>query len=213
MNNFNFVGFNFPKTDKEKVLANIAAIKLVKELEENKQQATAEQQTILAKYVGWGGLANVFFDRHTGKFEEQRAALESLVTFEEYRSMEQSSLTAYYTVPKIVEEMWNYLIKNGFKGGNILDPSMGTGIFFGTMPKELQAKSVLVGIELDRISGLISKQLFPKATILVQGFETVDFKGQPFDLIMTNVPFSEFRITDLNFEKPYVIHDYFLKNP
>ena len=205
------MGFNFPKTDKEKVLANIAAIKLVKELEENKQQATAEQQTILAKYVGWGGLANVFFDRHTGKFEEQRAALESLVTFEEYRSMEQSSLTAYYTDPKIVEEMWNYLIKNGFKGGNILDPSMGTGIFFGTMPKELQAKSVLVGIELDRISGLISKQLFPKATILVQGFETVDFKGQPFDLIMTNVPFSEFRITDLNFEKPYVIHDYFLK--
>lgn len=205
------MGFDFPKTDKEKVLANIAAIKLVKELEENQQQATAEQQTILAKYVGWGGLANVFFDRYTGKFEEQRAALEALVTFEEYHSMEQSSLTAYYTDPKIVEEMWNYLIKNGFKGGNILDPSMGTGIFFGTMPKELQENSVLVGVELDRISGLISKQLFPEATILVQGFETVDFKGHPFDLIMTNVPFSEFRISDPNFEKPYVIHDYFLK--
>lgn len=211
MKNFNFKGFNFPKTDAEKVRANIEAVALVKELERTKQQATAEQQAILAKYVGWGGLANVFFDRYTGKFEEERTRLENLVTPEEYRAMEHSSLTAYYTDPRIVEQMWDYLIKNGFQGGNILDPSMATGIFFGTMPKEIQEKSTLVGVELDTISGQIAKQLFPEATILIQGFETVEFDGKPFDLIMTNVPFSEFRIADMNYDKPYVIHDYFLR--
>ena len=211
MKNFNFKGFNFPKTDAEKVSSNIEAVALVKELEKTQQQATAEQQEILAKYVGWGGLANVFFDRYTGKFEEERTRLEKLVTPEEYRAMEHSSLTAYYTDPRIVEQMWDYLIKNGFKGGNILDPSMATGIFFGTMPKEIQEKSTLVGVELDTISGQIAKQLFPEATILIQGFETVEFDGKPFDLIMTNVPFSEFRISDTNYEKPYVIHDYFLR--
>lgn len=211
MTNFNFKGFNFPKTDAEKVRANVEAVALVKELEKTQQQATAEQQEILAKYVGWGGLANVFFDRYTGKFEEERTRLENLVTQEEYRSMEHSSLTAYYTDTRIAEEMWDYLIKNGFKGGNILDPSMATGIFFGTMPKEIQEKSTLVGVELDTISGQIAKQLFPEATILIQGFETVEFDGKPFDLIMTNVPFSEFRIADMNYDKPYVIHDYFLR--
>ncbi|MDU0882011.1 MAG: N-6 DNA methylase, partial [Streptococcus salivarius] len=209
--NFNFKGFNFPKTDAEKVRANVEAVALVKELEKTQQQATVEQQEILAKYVGWGGLANVFFDRYTGKFEEERSRLESLVTPEEYQAMERSSLTAYYTDPRIVEQMWDYLFKNGFKGGNILDPSMGTGIFFGTMPKEIQEKSTLVGVELDTISGQIAKQLFPEATILIQGFETVEFDGKPFDLIMTNVPFSEFRIADMNYDKPYVIHDYFLR--
>ena len=209
--NFNFKGFNFPKTDAEKVRANVEAVALVKELEKTQQQATADQQEVLAKYVGWGGLANVFFDRYTGKFEEERTRLENLVTQEEYRSMEHSSLTAYYTDPRIVEQMWDYLIKNGFKGGNILDPSMATGIFFGTMPKEIQEKSTLVGVELDTISGQIAKQLFPEATILIQGFETVEFDGKPFDLIMTNVPFSEFRIADMNYDKPYVIHDYFLR--
>lgn len=211
MTNFNFKGFQFPKTDAEKVLANVEAVSLVKELEENNRQATSEEQAILAKYVGWGGLANVFFDRYTGKFEDERTRLENLVTPEEYRSMEHSSLTAYYTDARIAEEMWDYLIQNGFKGGNILDPSMATGIFFGTMPKEIQEKSTLVGIELDTVSGLIAKQLFPEATILIQGFETVDFNGKPFDLIMTNVPFSEFRIADMNYNKPYVIHDYFLR--
>ena len=209
--NFNFKGFNFPKTDAEKVRANVEAVALVKELEKTQQQATTEQQEILAKYVGWGGLANVFFDRYTGKFEEERTCLENLVTPEEYRAMEHSSLTAYYTDPRVVEQMWDYLIKSGFKGGNILDPSMATGIFFGTMPKEIQEKSTLVGVELDTISGQIAKQLFPEATILIQGFETVEFDGKPFDLIMTNVPFSEFRIADMNYDKPYVIHDYFLR--
>ena len=211
MKNFNFKGFQFPKTDAEKVRANVEAVALVKELEKTQQQATAEQQAILAKYVGWGGLANVFFDRYAGKFEEERTRLENLVTPTEYQAMQKSSLTAYYTDTRIVEQMWDYLIKNGFKGGNILDPSMATGIFFGTMPKEIQENSTLVGVELDTISGLIAKQLFPEATILIQGFETVEFDGKPFDLIMTNVPFSEFRISDTNYEKPYVIHDYFLR--
>lgn len=211
MKNFNFKGFQFPKTDAEKVRANVEAVALVKELEKTQQQATAEQQAVLAKYVGWGGLANVFFDRYAGKFEEERTRLENLVTPTEYQAMQKSSLTAYYTDTRIVEQMWDYLIKNGFKGGNILDPSMATGIFFGTMPKEIQENSTLVGVELDTISGLIAKQLFPEATILIQGFETVEFDGKPFDLIMTNVPFSEFRISDTNYEKPYVIHDYFLR--
>lgn len=199
-------------TKAEKVQANLSAIKLVKALEADNRLADSAEQEILSNYVGWGGLANDFFDSKINRFAKERDELKSLVTKEEYRAMEMSSLTAYYTSPEIATAMWDKIVESGFKGGNILDPSMGTGIFFETMPEDIKENSTLYGIELDTITGAIAKHLHQDATVLVQGFETVNFEGTPFDLVITNVPFADVRIVDKAYDnKPYRIHDYFFK--
>lgn len=199
-------------TKAEKVQANLSAIKLVKALEADNRLADSAEQEILSNYVGWGGLANDFFDSKINRFVKERDELKSLVTKEEYRAMEMSSLTAYYTSPEIATAMWDKIVESGFKGGNILDPSMGTGIFFETMPEDIKKNSTLYGIELDTITGAIAKHLHQDATVLVQGFETVNFEGTPFDLVITNVPFADIRIVDKAYDnKPYRIHDYFFK--
>ena len=203
---------NKTMTKVEKVQANLSAIKLVKALEADNRLADSAEQEILSNYVGWGGLANDFFDSKINRFAKERDELKSLVTKEEYRAMEMSSLTAYYTSPEIATAMWDKIVESGFKGGNILDPSMGTGIFFETMPEDIKKNSTLYGIELDTITGAIAKHLHQDATVLVQGFETVNFEGTPFDLVITNVPFADVRIVDKAYEnKPYRIHDYFFK--
>lgn len=203
---------NKTMTKAEKVQANLSAIKLVKALEADNRLADSAEQEILSNYVGWGGLANDFFDSKINRFAKERDELKSLVTKEEYRAMEMSSLTAYYTSPEIATAMWNKIVESGFKGGNILDPSMGTGIFFETMPEDIKKNSTLYGIELDTITGAIAKHLHQDATVLVQGFETVNFEGTPFDLVITNVPFADVRIVDKAYDnKPYRIHDYFFK--
>ena len=199
-------------TKAEKVQANLSAIKLVKALEADNRLADSAEQEILSNYVGWGGLANDFFDSKINRFAKERDELKSLVTKEEYRAMEMSSLTAYYTSPEIATAMWDKIVESGFKGGNILDPSMGTGIFFETMPEDIKKNSTLYGIELDTTTGAIAKHLHQDATVLVQGFETVNFEGTPFDLVITNVPFADVRIVDKAYDnKPYRIHDYFFK--
>lgn len=199
-------------TKAEKVQANLSAIKLVKALEADNRLADSAEQEILSNYVGWGGLANDFFDSKINRFAKERDELKSLVTKEEYRAMEMSSLTAYYTSPEIATAMWDKIVESGFKGGNILDPSMGTGIFFETIPEDIKKNSTLYGIELDTITGAIAKHLHQDATVLVQGFETVNFEGTPFDLVITNVPFADVRIVDKAYDnKPYRIHDYFFK--
>ena len=199
-------------TKAEKVQANLSAIKLVKALEADNRLADSAEQEILSNYVGWGGLANDFFDSKINRFAKERDELKSLVTKEEYRAMEMSSLTAYYTSPEIATAMWDKIVESGFKGGNILDSSMGTGIFFETMPEDIKKNSTLYGIELDTITGAIAKHLHQDATVLVQGFETVNFEGTPFDLVITNVPFADVRIVDKAYDnKPYRIHDYFFK--
>lgn len=203
---------NKTMTKAEKVQANLSAIKLVKALEADNRLADSAEQEILSNYVGWGGLANDFFDSKINRFAKERDELKSLVTKEEYRAMEMSSLTAYYTSPEIATAMWEKIVESGFKGGNILDPSMGTGIFFETMPEDIKKNSTLYGIELDTITGAIAKHLHQDATVLVQGFETVNFEGTPFDLVITNVPFADVRIVDKAYDnKPYRIHDYFFK--
>lgn len=203
---------NKTMTKAEKVQANLSAIKLVKALETDNRLADSAEQEILSNYVGWGGLANDFFDSKINRFAKERDELKSLVTKEEYRAMEMSSLTAYYTSPEIATAMWDKIVESGFKGGNILDPSMGTGIFFETMPEDIKKNSTLYGIELDTITGAIAKHLHQDATVLVQGFETVNFEGTPFDLVITNVPFADVRIVDKAYDnKPYRIHDYFFK--
>ncbi|GAB2022324.1 hypothetical protein RyT2_13980 [Pseudolactococcus yaeyamensis] len=178
----------YPKTPTEKVTANLEAIRLVKSLEKENRQATSQEQAILAQYVGWGGLANTFFDDNLKRYEGQREALKAIVSSKEYAAMRRSSLTAYYT-----------------------DPAMGTGNFFSAMPENLLSNSDLYGVELDGITGAIAKQLHPEADIKIQGFETTEFNDDAFDVVIGNVPFADFSITDDRYDKPYVIHDYFFK--
>lgn len=202
----------YPKTNRDKVETNLVVIRLVKELNRTNRQANPEEQELLAKYVGWGGLANDFFDENNPKFEAERLELKRLVTEREYSTMKQSSLTAYYTDPMIIHAIWQKLLDDGFEGGRILDPSMGTGNFFAAMPKVLRDKSELYGVELDNITGAIAKQLHPNDYIEVRGFEEVPFQAKSFDLVVTNVPFGNIRIADTNYSKPYMIHDYFVKH-
>ena len=201
----------YPKTPKDKVAANLAAIRLVKDLEAKGVQASAKEQVVLAKYVGWGGLANTFFDDYNERFKAERESLRALVSEAEYNAMKRSSLTAYYTDPAIIREMFQKLEADGFTGGRILDPSMGTGNFFSAMPKHLRDKSELYGVELDSITGAIAKQLHPSATIFVKGFQEVPFRNEAFDLVTSNIPFADVRIADNTYDKSYVIHDYFVK--
>ncbi|MDU1830212.1 DEAD/DEAH box helicase family protein [Streptococcus vestibularis] len=201
----------YPKTTRDKVETNVAAVRLVKSLESEHRQATPSEQELLAKYVGWGGLANEFFDEYNPKFSKEREELKTLVTEKEYSNMKQSSLTAYYTDPLLIREMWNKLERDGFTGGRVLDPSMGTGNFFAAMPKHLRENSELYGIELDTITGAIAKHLHPNSYIEVKGFETIAFNDNSFDLVLSNVPFANIRIADSRYDKPYMIHDYFVK--
>ena len=202
----------YPKTNREKIETNIAAIELVKRLEKEGRQANPEEQELLAKYVGWGGLANEFFDELNPKYETERLTLKSLVSKSEYSTMKQSSLTAYYTDPMIIRQIWQKLLDDGFEGGRILDPSMGTGNFFAAMPRSIRERSELYGVELDSVTGAIAKQLHPNTHIEVRGFEEVPYQNNSFDLVLTNVPFGNFRIADKNYDKPYMIHDYFVKH-
>ena len=202
----------YPKTNREKIETNIAAINLVKRLEKEGRQANPEEQELLAKYVGWGGLANEFFDELNPKYETERLTLRGLVSKSEYSTMKQSSLTAYYTDPMIIRQIWQKLLDDGFEGGRILDPSMGTGNFFAAMPRSIREKSELYGVELDSVTGAIAKQLHPNTHIEVRGFEEVPYQNNSFDLVLTNVPFGNFRIADKNYDKPYMIHDYFVKH-
>lgn len=201
----------YPKTTRDKVETNVAAIRLLKKLESEHRQATPSEQELLAKYVGWGGLANEVFDEYNPKFSKEREALKTLVTDKEYSDMKQSSLTAYYTDPDLIRQMWVKLERDGFTGGKILDPSMGTGNFFAAMPKHLRENSELYGVELDAITGAIAKHLHPNSHIEVKGFETVAFNDNSFDLVLSNVPFANIRIADSRYDKPYMIHDYFVK--
>ena len=201
----------YPKTTRDKVETNVAAVRLVKSLESEHRQATPSEQELLAKYVGWGGLANEVFDEYNPKFSKEREALKTLVTDKEYSDMKQSSLTAYYTDPTLIRQMWEKLERDGFTGGKILDPSMGTGNFFAAMPKHLRENSELYGVELDTITGVIAKHLHPNSHIEVKGFETIAFNDNSFDLVLSNVPFANIRIADNRYDKPYMIHDYFVK--
>ena len=200
----------YPKTPTEKVNANLAAIKLAKELKG--QLATSEQQQILGKYVGWGGLADTIFDESNPRFENQRNELKALVSKDEYAEMRKSSLTAFYTDPKVIQTIYVQLQTLGFEGGRILDPSMGTGNFFAAMPGEMKENSSLYGVEIDNITGEIAQQLHQKSDIQIKGFESTHFANDGLDLVITNVPFSEvIRLADEQYDKVYPIHDYFIK--
>ncbi|GAB2027860.1 SNF2-related protein [Lactovum odontotermitis] len=201
----------YPLTPTQKIILNLKAIQLVKELRAQNEHATPSQQKLLAQYVGWGGLANTFFDERNPRFEEFRKNLKLMVSSQDYASLRESSLTSYYTDPRLIQELYKALEHLGFKGGRILDPSMGTGNFFASLPQALKEKSELYGVELDQLSGTLASQLQQSTHVQIKGFEDTHFSNNSMDLVVTNVPFGAFSISDKAYEQPYVIHDYFIK--
>ena len=192
---------------KAKYQANVAAIKLLKYLEETTGQATPEQQEVLSRYVGWGGVADAF-DPDKPAWAAEYAELKELLTPEEYEAARASTLNAHYTSPTVIRAIYEAVEQMGFRTGNILEPSMGVGNFFGMLPESM-AGSRLYGVELDSISGRIAKQLYPKADITVAGFETTD-RRDFYDLAIGNVPFGQYQVNDKAYNKlGFNIHNYF----
>ena len=192
---------------KTKFRANMAAINLLKELEFEGAQATPEQQEILSRYVGWGGLADAF-DESKDNWKDEFAELYTALSPEEYAAARASTLNAHYTSPTVIKAIYEAVGSMGFQTGNILEPAMGVGNFFGLLPQEMQG-SRLYGVELDSITGRIAKQLYPKADITVAGFETTD-RRDFFDLAIGNVPFGQYQVNDRAYNKlGFSIHDYF----
>ncbi len=183
---------------------NVAAIRLLKRLEAESRLATPEEQEVLSKYVGWGGLSACFEEKHS-KYQE----LKTLLTEEEYAAARESSLTAFYTPPVVIRAMFKAMENMGFKRGNVLEPSCGVGNFLGMLPDSMQ-ESQLYGVELDSISGRIAQQLYQKSSIAVQGFEKTELPDSFFDAAIGNVPFGQFKVPDKQYDKHnFLIHDYF----
>ena len=192
---------------KAKFQANVNAIRLLKELEAAGQQASPEQQEILSRYVGWGGLSDAF-DPEKPAWALEYVQLKELLTPEEYAAARSSTLNAHYTSPTVIKAIYDAVDRMGFETGNILEPSMGVGNFFGMLPEEMR-NSRLYGVELDPVSGRIAKQLYPKADITVGGFETTD-RRDFFDLAIGNVPFGQYQVNDKAYNKlNFNIHNYF----
>ena len=192
---------------KAKFRANMAAINLLKELEFEDLQASPEQQEVLSRYVGWGGLADAF-DESKDNWKAEFAELYAALSPEEYAAARASTLNAHYTSPTVIRAIYDAVESMGFQTGNILEPSMGVGNFFGMLPESMKS-SRLYGVELDSITGRIAKQLYPKADITVAGFETTDRKDF-FDLAVGNVPFGQYQVSDRAFDKlGFSIHNYF----
>ena len=192
---------------KAKFQANINAIRLLKNLEAAGQQASPEQQEVLSRYVGWGGLSDAF-DPEKPAWASEYAQLKELLTPEEYAAARSSTLNAHYTSPTVIQAIYEAVDRMGFETGNILEPSMGVGNFFGMLPEKMR-NSRLYGVELDPVSGRIAKQLYPKADITVGGFETTD-RRDFFDLAIGNVPFGQYQVNDKAYNKlNFSIHNYF----
>ena len=191
-------------TPAQRYANNVAAIHLLKKLEAEERLATPEEQEVLSQYVGWGGLAHWFDDRHP-KYQE----LKSLLTAEEYTAARESTLTAFYTPPVVIRAMYQALENMNFRNGNILEPSCGVGNFIGMVPDSM-ASSKVYGVELDSISGRIAQQLYQKSSIAVQGYEKTDLPDSFFDAAIGNVPFGQFKVSDKRYDKHnFLIHDYF----
>ena len=183
---------------------NVAAIRLLKRVEAENRAATAEEQEVLAKYVGWGGLADCFDPKHS-RYEE----LKSLLSETEYAAARESTLTAFYTPPVVIRSIYAALGQMGFRQGNVLEPACGVGHFLGMLPEGM-AESKVYGVELDDVSGRISRQLYPRSSISVRGYEKMDFPDNFFDVAVGNVPFGQFKVQDRRYDRLNLsIHEYF----
>ena len=195
--------------DKTRCQNNIAAIRLLKQVESEKRSATPEEQQILAKYIGWGGLANAF-DSSKNDWSNEYAELKRLLTPEEYASARASTLNAHFTSYTVINSIYSALENMGFNGGKILEPALGTGNFFGSMPEEMRNNSKLSGVELDSITGRIAKLLYPSANIQIKGYEDTNFENNSFDVAVSNVPFGSYKVNDKDYNNQNMyIHDYF----
>lgn len=193
---------------KEKFRNNMEAINLLHELEIENRLATPEEQEVLSRYVGWGGLS-MAFDEHNAAWAEEFKELYASLSPEEYRAAMESTLTAFYTPPVVIKAMYDALDRLGFSQGNILEPSCGTGNFFGLLPESMQ-NSKLHGVEIDSLTGRIAKQLYQKANIAIEGFEKTNLPDDHFDVVIGNVPFGEIRVNDSRYNaQKFLIHDYF----
>ena len=187
---------------------NIDAVKTLKKIESEGRSATEEEQKILSKYVGWGGLSEVF-DPSKTSWNREYKELQNILTDSEYSAASESTLTAYYTQPVVIKAIYEALHNMGFEKGNILEPSMGTGNFFGLLPKAFE-KSKLYGVEKDSLTGRIAQQLYPNATVKVCGYEESNYSDSFFDVAVGNVPFGNFQVYDRQYNKlHFMIHDYF----
>ena len=195
-------------TAKEKFQRNVEAIRTLKTIESEKRLATNEEQEVLSKYVGWGGLADAF-DETKSAWAKEYAELKTLLSEEEYISARESTLNAHYTSPVIIQGIYRTLQRIGFTKGNLLEPSMGIGNFFGMLPETMR-ESHLYGVELDSLTGRIARQLYPKANITVDGYEKTTFPNDFFDAAVGNVPFGQYKVADKKYDKfNFLIHDYF----
>ena len=193
---------------KEKFRQNVEAIRTLEKIEGERRTATPEEQEILAKYVGWGGLADAF-DPSKANWANEYQELKSLLSPEEYASARESTLNAHYTSPVIIQAIYDAVGKMGFTRGNVLDPAAGIGNFYGCLPEEM-AGSRLYGTELDGITGRIAKQLYPHADIKITGFENTSYPNDFFDVAVGNVPFGQYKVSDRQYDKHnFLIHDYF----
>ena len=193
----------------ERLRNNIEAIKLLKDLQLHERNASKEEQIILSKYVGWGGLADVFDENKKGQWEEARNFLKNNLSEKEYNSARESTLTAFYTPNLVIEAIYGGLENLGFDNGNILEPSCGTGNFIGNIPDKFKG-SKFYGVELDSLSGNIAKKLYPEADISIKGFEEYGISNNSFDIAIGNVPFGDFKVSDREYDKNnFLIHDYF----
>lgn len=196
---------------KQRFKNNIEAIKLVNRLINTQKEATADEKKVLAKYVGWGGLAQVF-DEHNTAWQREYKELKDVLSVEEYAAAKGSVLNAHYTSKTVIDGIYKVLTRFGVKGNNrILEPAMGTGNFFGFMPQEIADGAKLYGVELDRVTGKIATKLYPQAKIQIKGFEETAFQDNSFDLMVTNVPFGGYTVFDPDYNKyNFYIHDYFI---
>ena len=196
---------------KQRFKNNIEAIKLVNRLINSQKEATDEERKVLAKYVGWGGLAQAF-DEHNAAWQNEYKELKDVLNDEEYAAAKGSVLNAHYTSKTVIDGIYKALTRFGVKGNNrILEPAMGTGNFFGFMPQEIADGAKLYGVELDRVTGKIATKLYPQAKIQIKGFEETAFQDNSFDLMVTNVPFGGYTVFDPDYNKyNFYIHDYFI---
>lgn len=196
---------------KQRFKNNIEAIKLVNRLINSKKEATADEKKVLAKYVGWGGLAQAF-DEHNTAWQNEYKELKDVLSVEEYAAAKGSVLNAHYTSKTVIDGIYKALTRFGVKGNNrILEPAMGTGNFFGFMPQEIASGAKLYGVELDRVTGKIATKLYPQAKIQIKGFEETAFQDNSFDIMVTNVPFGGYTVFDPDYNKyNFYIHDYFI---
>ena len=208
---------------KSKFKANVKAIQVLQKIEAENRYATPEEQAVMAKYVGWGGIPQAFTTDRAAEslggnlgeaapsgWEAEQKQLRELLTLDEYKAARASTLTSFYTPPEVTDGVYQALSQFGFEGGNVLEPSMGVGNFFAKMPENMRDNSRLYGVELDSISGRIAQQLYPNERIQIKGFEQTSFNNNSFDVVVGNIPFGDYRISDKAYDKHnFKIHDYF----